>query len=166
MFCGNCGTERNSETARFCRACGATFHTPIPQPTSLVEPTPEEVDGPGEATAGPAVGVWGLPGERRADPAGPKSSAVDHSQVEPSAERSPAGSHIERTSDEWASSEPPTIHPPFPEPWQAAREQTPTDLATMPAPTQTRLPFLLAALGLLLAGGLVGYVAVTWLLPL
>jgi hypothetical protein len=166
MFCGSCGTERNSETARFCRACGATFHTSVSQPASLVQPMPGQVDGPGEVAANRAVGVGGLPGERRGGAADPETSAVDPSPVEPSVERSPASRKIERPSDDWVSDQPAPIQPPSPDLWQASWEQTPTDLANMPAPTQARLPFLLAALGLLLAGGLVGYVTVIWLLPL
>lgn len=159
MFCGKCGTERNNENARFCRACGAAFHTSPPQPTSLAQPMREQLEGLGEATAVRAVDVAGLPAEQRTGPTGPNPSAVDRDKAEPPAER--AG-HIAHPLDEWTSGQPSPIR----QPWEAAREQTPAALGTISAPTQARLPFLLAALGLLLVGGIVGFVAVTWLLPL
>ena len=111
MFCGKCGTERNNENARFCRACGAAFHTSPPQPTSLAQPMREQLEGLGEATAVRAVDVAGLPAEQRTGPTGPNPSAVDRDKAEPPAER--AG-HIAHPLDEWTSGQPSPIRPPAP----------------------------------------------------
>ena len=166
MFCGKCGSERTNEHARFCRVCGATFHTSLTQPTSLAQSTPEQLDGLGEATTGRSADDGGLPVEQGLGPADFRTSAADYFQVGPAADPFRDAGQVWGGLDDQASAQHAPIHPTYPPPG-AAPEQTPTALGTMSAPTRARVPLLLvAALGLLLVGGIIGYVAVTWPLPL
>lgn len=137
MFCGQCGTERTSEDARFCRSCGADFAPPVPPSRT------EQHNDPGEVTA--VRLVWPDSEETAqlapapAAPLGGWTAATPASSPEASPHRYPAGVVAG-----------PTLSP-----------------AESPATSGgSRLPLFAGALVLLVVGGLIGYVAVTWLLPL
>lgn len=139
MFCGQCGTERVTEDARFCRSCGTTFSASVPLPVThhnLVDET---------TAVRPVV-----------DP-------TTASELTPSRD----------SEDQWSPAAPSMVptHPappvyPSGRAWAPAAA-APSDLGPPFASTGAgRLPLYAAAVALLLIGGLIGYVAVAFLLPL
>lgn len=137
MFCGQCGTERTSEDARFCRSCGADLAASVPPSVTEQRDNAEEV-----TTVRPVV----MDPRNTAQLTPPTVSLGGW----PAPTAAPAPAHPSPSSYSASS----------------ARGFAPSPAGSSPAAGESRLPLYAAALVLLVVGGLIGYVAVTWLLPL
>lgn len=156
MFCGQCGTERASENARFCRSCGADFAASVPSSF-----TAQRDDPGGVKAAAPVV-------PEAADQRDHSPVRLDEVDPMTTAQFTPPSSVPvgRRTTAAPAAA---SASPPHP-----VQQSYPADNAWNPSPSppessraawERRLPLFAAAFVLLVVGGLIGYIAVTRFMP-